>query len=123
MALDLRPTMKLIERIIRTALRAQAPVKTGALQKSVEVRAVLSDNGVKFTPTFKKYGIYLNQGTGRYKVRDTTGRPFNPNPGKGTMGIKPRFWLNLQAATMQAVNKILYKEIAKQIRQEFRTRK
>lgn len=123
MALDLKPTLNLIERIIKTALRAQAPVKTGALQKSVQVKAVLSEDGVKFTPTFLRYGTYLNQGTGRYKVKETKGRPFNPNPGKGTMGIKPRFWLNIQATTMQAVNKILYKEIAKQIRQEFRTRK
>jgi hypothetical protein len=89
----------------------------------VQVKAVLSEDGVKFTPTFLRYGTYLNEGTGRYKVKETKGRPFNPNPGKGTMGIKPRFWLNIQTTTMQAVNKILYKEIAKQIRQEFRTRK
>jgi len=123
MAIDLKPAMKLMERVIQAALRYQAPVKTGALQKSVKVRAVETPDGITFIPTFLKYGTYLNEGTGRYKVKDTTGRPWNPNPGKGKMGIKPRFWLNTQEKTKQVVNQILAREVAKQIKKEFRTKK
>jgi hypothetical protein len=89
----------------------------------VQVKAVLSEDGVKFTPTFLRYGTYLNEGTGRYKVKNTTGRAWNPSPGKGKMGIKPRFWLNTQEKTKQVVNQILAREVAKQIKKEFRTRK
>jgi len=123
MAIDLKPAMKLMERVIQAALRYQAPVKTGALQKSVKVRAVETPDGIIFIPTFLKYGTYLNEGTGRYKVKDTTGRPWNPSPGKGKMGIKPRFWLNTQEKTKQVVNQILAREVAKQIKKEFRTKK
>lgn len=126
MAIDLKPAMKLMERVIQAALRYQAPDGSepgDPLKKSVKVRAVETPDGITFIPTFLKYGTYLNEGTGRYKVKDTTGRPWNPNPGKGKMGIKPRFWLNTQEKTKQVVNQILAREVAKQIKKEFRTKK
>jgi hypothetical protein len=100
-------------------LRRQAPVATGRLQQSVVVRAVETSDGVQMVTGYLSYGVFTDSGTGRYRRPNPEAR-WNPNPGKGQGGIKPRYWTNLDNSVAIRIARIIEREIAKQIRNTFR---
>ena len=91
-----------VARQIRSILIAQAPVykgerkdiKKGLLKGSIGVTADANGWAIRE----KKYGMFLNQGTGSYKNPSTTAA-WNPNPGRGKGGIRPRYWENIPRET------------------------
>jgi hypothetical protein len=96
----LTPATNKASRLISAQMRRQAPKDTGALRSSVKVKLTRTgdlEKGFTFTYTteFLKYGIYTDLGTGNYGVSETQRGNWNPKPGKGKGGIKPRFWLSL----------------------------
>jgi hypothetical protein len=95
--------------LIRKNLQEQAPVKTGALRRSIRVRPVETSDGYAFRASYKVYGIYLDKGTGPYASK-ARGK-YNKNPGKGKGGIIPRFWTTLQFSTIRRVKQILAKAV------------
>ncbi len=123
--LTLKPVLPMIARIIETQLRKQAPVKTGTLRSSVAVRTKESPDGFAIVIGYLEYGRFLDSGTGRYR-KPNPKAPFNPRPGKGRGGIKPRYWTNLgQAGSVPItarIAKMIKTELTKQIRQSFKTK-
>lgn len=117
--LTLKPVLTMISRIMQDELRRQVPVDTGKLQKSITVRAIETDDGIQMVTGYLTYGRFLDSGTGRYRKPNPNAR-WNPKPGKGRMGIKPRYWTNLNKATTAKIAKIIQRELAKQIRQSFK---
>jgi hypothetical protein len=84
-----------IARKLESFLRSQAPVgRTGTLREQTKV--VVDDNGFRIETV--NYGFFLHLGT----EEETSGLTFeeaivkryNPNPGKGDDGIKPRYWMS-----------------------------
>ena len=119
MELSLKPVLPTIAKIMQDQLRRQAPVATGTLQQSVVVRAVENADGVQLITGYLNYGVFTDSGTGRYRRPNPEAR-WNPKPGKGKGGIKPRYWTNLDNAVNIRIARIIEREIAKQIRQSFR---
>ena len=119
MELSLKPVLPTIAKLMQDQLRKQAPVATGKLQQSVVVKAVESKDGVQLVTGYLTYGIFTDEGTGRYR-KPNPKAIFNPNPGKGKGGIRPRYWTNLDKAITIRIARIIEKEIAKQIQQSFR---
>lgn len=78
-------------RLMQANLKRQAPFDTGVLHKSIKVRGTMVGDRVEFNVSYAEHGIYTDLGTGRYRTR--TRKTWNPRPGKGKGGIKPRFWL------------------------------
>ena len=119
--LELTAPLNMAARLIEANLRRQAPVDTGALKRSIKVKANYTGNSVQFRYSYKTYGIFVDKGTGPYAVRGK-GRSgqWNPNPGKGTNGIKPRFWTSLESSTKIRVKKIISKVIGQYIKTQFR---
>lgn len=121
MELSLKPVLPTIQKLMQDQLRRQAPVATGRLQKSVVVRAKESKDGVQLVTGYLTYGIFTDSGTGRYRRPNPVAR-WNPAPGKGKGGIKPRYWTNLDNAVAIRIARIIEKEIAKQAKAEFITK-
>jgi len=118
MELSLKPVLPIISKIMQDQLRRQAPVATGALQKSVTVRAIETKDGVQLVTGFLNYGVFTDSGTGKYR-RPNPDAKWNQRPGKGKGGIKPRYWTNLDNAITIRISRIIEREIAKQIQQSF----
>ena len=82
-------------------LKAQAPEKTGALRNSIRHRVVTKKGEWALSFYYLKYGVYVDLGT--YDNADTSAfgisafdmPPWNPTPGKGGFGIRPRYWTSL----------------------------
>jgi hypothetical protein len=82
-------------------LKAQAPEKTGALRNSIRHRVVTKSNEWALSFYYLKYGVYVDLGT--YDNADTSAfgisafdmPRWNPTPGKGGFGIRPRYWTSL----------------------------
>jgi hypothetical protein len=124
MELTLKPILPTIAKLMQDQLRRQAPdgPESGdPLRKSVVVRAKESKDGVQMVTGYLTYGIFTDSGTGRYK-KPNPNATFNPKPGKGKGGIKPRYWTNLDKALKMRIARIIEKELAKQIQQSFRKR-
>ena len=119
MELTLKPILPTIAKLMQDQLRKQAPVATGALQRSVVVKAKESPDGVQMVTGYLTYGIFTDSGTGKFR-KPNPNAIFNPNPGKGKGGIKPRYWTNLDNAVTIRIARIIEREIAKQIQQSFR---
>lgn len=119
MELSLKPVLPTIAKLMQDQLRRQAPVATGRLQQSVVVRARESEDGVQMVTGYLNYGVFTDSGTGRYRRPNNDAR-WNPKPGKGQGGIKPRYWTNLDNAVTIRIARIIEREIAKQIRNTFR---
>lgn len=115
--LDIMKAANMAARVYKTRLRYQAPVATGKLKRSIEVVPELTQDGVAFRETYLTYGIYTDSGTRRYYKPNKRAK-WNPRPGKGKGGIKPRYWTNINdTATTKRIADIFAKDIAKQIRQ------
>jgi hypothetical protein len=104
--------------IIERELTQQSPYKTGALRKSIKVVPVITDDGVRFTADYKKYGVYVDRGTGPYKSRRRGA--WNPSPGKGKGGIKPRFWTTISRQVQVRVKDLISKATLAWIKFELR---
>lgn len=106
---ELKPTYLKISRRLEAILRSQAK---GSLKNSVAV--VYDENGLTIMES-SGYGIYTHRGTGKYKkgntYADTMNYKYDPDPGVGEGGIRPRYWLNFSQAVWQQVDD----EIAKAI--------
>jgi len=121
---DLKQIFESIARRIEEILRGQAPSSNlaGAVQVVYEddrFKISLDDNA--------KYGIYLWRGTrdeiasGAIAGIDSDSiqstyeaiwdRKPDLNPGKGTKGIKPRYWLNLIAADIDELQNEIDKAV------------
>lgn len=125
MLIDLRPTYNSISRRLEAILRYQAPVDTGHLRSSIIV--TYDAKGLLiYDPT--SYGMYLHRGTG--DERDTASstnnettylnllrKRWNPNPGKGTKGIKPRYWMNFSDTVYEMIDQEIEKAISEQLEQ------
>ena len=105
--LDLTPTYLKISKRLEAILQDQAPVDTGTLRRSVSVR--YDKNGIWINPGMidspTKYGIFLHTGTNEERASgagdwnektyaNLSDRAWNPRPGTGHGGIKPRYWMN-----------------------------
>ena len=121
MELTLKPVLPTIAKLMQDQLRRQAPVATGKLQKSVVVKAKESKDGVQLVTGYLTYGIFTDSGTGRFRKPNPEAK-WNPNPGKGKGGIKPRYWTNLDKAITIRIAQIIEKELAKQIIQSFKSK-
>jgi hypothetical protein len=115
---DLQSIANMAARVMQNLLKKQAPKKTGALRSSIKVTARVTDKNISFTTDYMKYGIYTNKGTGPYKVKQMG--TWNPNPGKGKGGIKPRFWTALDSTTRTNVASLISKGLAQQVRDEIK---
>jgi len=118
--LSLTKVYKRIEILIKNRLRFQVPVgETGNLKKSITVRVEETSGGIKFIEGYLTYGIFTNSGTGRYwKPNPKAG--WNPKPGKGKGGIKPRYWTNLDKATTTMISQLLKKDVKIQIQTQLK---
>ncbi|MFZ9876128.1 MAG: HK97 gp10 family phage protein [Candidatus Nanopelagicales bacterium] len=93
-----------IARRLESFLQDRAPVgKTGALKSSIAV--TVSEMGIRISSY--DYGYYLHLGTGQeasgLTFEQAIGKNYNPNPGEGDNGIKPRFWMSFGQAIWQQV--------------------
>lgn len=96
-------------RIIERIITAQAPVKTGALRNSIRIQPGFKNDNVNLDFYYLEYGKYLDLGTGRYRTRPSRRRNWNPRPGKGKGGIKPRFWTTLKKEVRREINRLFAK--------------
>jgi hypothetical protein len=76
-----------------------------------------TEDGFSLIAGYLSYGRFIDLGTERYYKGEKPSARWNPTPGKGKGGIKPRYWTNLGKPTEKQVANILAKEIAKQVRQ------
>jgi hypothetical protein len=120
MALSLKPILSTVSRIVQAELRRQVPVgKTGNLKKSITVQAVETSDGLELREGFLTYGRFLDDGTKRYHKPNPKAK-WNPRPGKGKGGIKPRYWTHLSNETTLRISKIITQEMSKQIKKELK---
>ena len=86
---------------ILNILNAQAPRKTGKLQNSIRYRVVTKSNEWALSFYYIYYGVYVDLGTydnantAAYGISAFDLPQWNPNPGRGGFGIKPRYWSSL----------------------------
>jgi hypothetical protein len=121
---ELKMAMDKASRIIAANLKSQAPVSKdgrsrGELKNSVKVIPRFSStSNFGFDIQADSYGIYLDMGTGRYRANER--KPWNPKPGKGKDGIKPRFWLTISPKTWERVNNLMTAAIKKYLESKFK---
>lgn len=119
---NLTQTYNKIARRLEQILQSQAPVDTGRLRRSIAVE--FTENGFAiYDPT--GYGFYTHAGTGREAAgkgsntasiyAQLANKIYNPDPGKGRDGIKPRFWMNFS----ESVYKMIEDELEKAYAEEF----
>lgn len=120
--LDLSQALNMAARLLTDTLKKQAPVKTGKLKKSIKVKANYTGKSVQFRYSYERYGIWVDKGTRPYGVYGKGNKPgqWNPNPGKGEGGIRPRFWTSLPNSVLSDVKKMITKVIGQYIRIQFR---
>ena len=96
-------------RIIERIIRDQAPVKTGALKSSVRIQPRFKGDDISLEFYYLEYGKYLDLGTGPYRTPPARRRNWNPKPGKGKGGNKPRLWTTLKKDVRREVNRLFAK--------------
>ena len=112
--MDLKPAYTKIARIIEQIMKRQAPGKE--LAKSVKIKLTEVGYSVTFDIQENSYGKFLDMGTGKYRAK-TRGQ-WNPRPGKGKGGIRPRFWQTISDKDQVRIEMIIEDELSKQIEQE-----
>lgn len=112
---ELRRVGALAARLVENQLRNQAPVKTGKLRSSVAVVPKYFGERVRLDLIFLQYGRFQDLGTGQYRVPPARRRKWNPNPGRGKGGIKPRFWTTLSDAFKNRELFTLFRNAAQKI--------
>lgn len=117
---EIKKAMGDAARLIETLLKSQAPKKTGALAKSVQITPKETPKGnIVFQSNYNRYGRFLDWGTLAESAYPNRGK-WNPRPGKGTGGIKPRFWTTINAATKQRIKQIMTAATAKVLKTQLR---
>lgn len=111
MAGEFDQAVSISARLLQDNLQRQAPVDTGALQRSIRVSGRMVDDRIEFNVTYLGYGKFTDLGTGPYATRNR--RQWNPRPGKGRGGIKPRFWLTFNRAVYDSVRRRIAQATAK----------
>jgi hypothetical protein len=98
-------------RVVENEIRAQAP--SDKISSGVKVIPTLTEVGDALDINFEtvldssvKYGWYLDSGTLKEKDPDDNAE-WDPNPGEGEGGIKPRHWTNLPEGAQQRVDMII----------------
>jgi hypothetical protein len=114
--MDIQGALDMASRIINASLRSQAPVKSGALKDSIEVRAIQNGDTIEFVSSYLTYGIFVDLGTLEYLSKEV-GRPWDPNPSRtgDKKGIAPRFWTTLEESIKVDVIQIVKEQIEKEI--------
>jgi hypothetical protein len=123
MKIDLTPTYNKISRKLEAILKSQAPVNTGHLKNSI---VVVYDAYGFIIYDSTSYGMYLHSGTGKEKDGAATQNDattyfnllknrWNPNPGKGEGGIKPRYWMNFSDSVYEMIDQELEKVITEEL--------
>ena len=114
---EIKRAMAEAARIIETLLKSQAgKMKASSLAASIEVVPREKANRVTFTVDSIYYGKYLDMGT--MDERANRRGAFDPNPGVGVGGIKPRFWTTINAATRIRIKKIMEQAVKTVIRRQ-----
>ena len=85
------------------------------------MRAEEGPDGLVVRTGFFRYGIFLDSGTGPYRLPSKTA-PFNrtPKSGVGKGGIFPRYWTNLPQETIIRIAEIIDKSLQTQIEEQFK---
>ena len=109
--LDINKLITQVCKLIRLNLREQVPVVSGKLRSSIKVSGKETAAGITFSSTYLMYGIYLDKGTGPYATKKRG--DWDPKPGKGKGGIKPRFWTTLTESTRKSIRQIAVDAIKK----------
>ena len=122
MELSLKPVLPTIAKLMQDQLRRQAPDGSESgdpLRRSIVVRAKESKDGVQMVTGYLTYGIFTDSGTGKFRKPNPEAK-WNPAPGKGKGGIKPRYWTNLSPEATLRISKLVVQETSRQIRQELK---
>lgn len=109
--LDTNKIINQVCKLIRLNLVKQVPVVSGKLRASIKVSGKVTADGITFSSTYLGYGVYLDKGTGPYKSKIRG--EWNPKPGKGKGGIKPRYWTTLEESTRKSIREIAVDAIKK----------
>ena len=115
---DLQKIGNMAARILQSLYKRQAPKKTGELKTSIKVSAKVTSNGLSFVTSYAKYGIFTDKGTGPYRSRRMG--EWNPKPGKGKGGIRPRYWTAIDSMTRSQIAKLVTKWVKEQVVEDFR---
>lgn len=98
-------------RIIENELRAQAPSEN--IAKGFVVLPFITEEEGEILIDFQYfleeevfYGYFLNTGTLK-ELDPSDEATWNPTPGPGEGGIKPRYWMNLPEDTQIRINMII----------------
>jgi len=117
MTTELFTALNVAAQIIAFEIRAQAPSQK--IANSISVKPVMtsemdSEIEVNFEVNYgdKIYGLFLDFGT--MAERETERGEWNPNPGKGKGGIKPRFFTTPSEATILRVMELIEEAYLKQ---------
>jgi hypothetical protein len=117
MTTELFTALNTAAQIIAFEIRAQAPSQK--IANSISVQPVLSSDmeteiEVNFEVNYgdKTYGLYLDFGT--MAEREEERGEWNPFPGKGKGGIKPRFFTTPSEATTLRVMELIEEAYLKQ---------
>jgi hypothetical protein len=125
MANTVKQTYNKIARRLEQVLQMQAPIDTGRLKRSIAV--AFDENGfVIYDPT--GYGFYTHAGTGREAATSgdnprtiydaLSNKKYNPNPGQGKGGIKPRYWMNFSDSVYQMIDDELEKAYSEELEED-----
>ena len=129
--LDLSQALNKICRELESILQNQAPKRTGALKDSIQV--VPDGNDGITIQIGAKYGIYLYRGTGseRDPMSDEDDsvaydnlytKKWDPKPGKGKGGMKPRYWMNFSTTVWEQAQDELERAIQEALQEEIENR-
>ena len=103
--LNLSEAISMGARVMQANLRRQAPVDTGDLKRSITVRGAYDGRTLKFISNYLTYGKFTDLGTGPYKANKRGA--WNPRPGLGRGGIRPRFWTTIDRAIQTNLKKTI----------------
>jgi hypothetical protein len=102
--LYIRQVTKALESLgqeILNIMKAQAPVKTGKLKRSIRYKVVTKNGNPALSFYYIYYGVYVDLGTysnadkASYGMSQFIMPKWNPKPGHTGKGIMPRYWTSL----------------------------
>jgi hypothetical protein len=94
--------LRRVAAMMQETIKSQAPIRTGRLERSIEVDVVQDDNGEwDILIYYSNYGNYTNFGTRPYFERNQLdknlfGMSRFRGYEKGKGGIRPQYWLSLR---------------------------
>jgi len=88
---------------ILNIMKAQAPVKTGKLKRSIRYKIVTKNDNPALSFYYIYYGVYVDLGTYSNADKSSYGMSqfimpkWNPRPGHTGKGILPRYWTSMSS--------------------------